>query len=109
MFVWKFCASLSWQHDLLLVSGLAAIVGLLLLLLDTPAQDERSATERGLLLMSFGYWLVYCVSVGLRHLPCDTPLVVTNIKILGALAYLLTFTCILSLPLHKFSLRRQAE
>ncbi|WP_239033134.1 hypothetical protein [Leptothermofonsia sichuanensis] len=98
---------LSWHHDLLILSFFAAIAGLLLLLTDKrPDASDPEGTNRVLLMMSFAYWLVHCLAVGLQKLILpEWELVLTSIKLTSALSYLLTVACVLSLPLHRASIR----
>ncbi|WP_421659444.1 hypothetical protein [Leptothermofonsia sp. ETS-13] len=101
---------ISWCSALLILSFFAAIAGLLLLLTDKqPGATEAEGIDRALLMMSFAYWAVHCVAVGLQKviLP-EWEALLTGIKLTGVLSYLLTFACVLSLPLHRVSIR-QAE
>jgi len=98
---------LSWHAGLMLVSSFAAIAGLVLLFTEHPPEDQVLATDRALLKMSFAYWLVYCGAVALRPLiPTDWEMALMSVKLTGVIAYLLTFTSILSLPLHRVSARQ---
>ncbi|MCM0589409.1 MAG: hypothetical protein HEQ35_10285 [Gloeotrichia echinulata IR180] len=92
------------------VSFVACIVGLLLLWDCKEQAEDREETERILLRMSFSYWLVYCVAYGMEKiaLPNWEPLLMT-LKITTALSYFLTFSCILSLPLHRFAVHHVEE
>lgn len=93
-----------------LFSFVACIAGLVLLWGKTKFTSEAEETEEILLRMSFAYWLVYCVAFGVKKiiLP-DWETVMLSLKITSALSYLLTFSCILSLPLHKFAVHRVQE
>jgi hypothetical protein len=92
------------------VSFVACIVGLILLWNSKQQNDDAEETELILFRMSFSYWIVYCVTFGIEKivLPNWEPLVMT-LKITAALSYFLTFSCILSLPLHKFAIRQVEE
>ncbi|MGM3306425.1 hypothetical protein ACSQ6I_10650 [Anabaena sp. WFMT] len=95
------------------VSCVACILGLLMLWDNNKQKkqkDEAQETEEILLRMSFAYWLVYCVAFGIEKivLPNWEGLTMT-LRITIALSYLLTFSCILSLPLHKFAVHRVEE
>ncbi|MBW4614701.1 MAG: hypothetical protein KME21_15770 [Desmonostoc vinosum HA7617-LM4] len=89
------------------VSFVACIVGLVILWDGKQQEDEFEETEKILLRMSFSYWLVYCVAFAIEKvvLPEWENILVT-LKITTALSYFLTFSCILSLPLHKFAVHR---
>ncbi|MBD2570369.1 MULTISPECIES: hypothetical protein [Nostocaceae] len=93
------------------VSSVACIMGLFLLWDDKKQQkDDAQETEEILLRMSFAYWLVYCVAFGIEKtvLPNWESLAMA-VKITTALSYFLTFSCILSLPLHKFAVHEVEE
>jgi hypothetical protein len=92
------------------VSFVACIVGLLLLWDGKQQKDEMEETEHILFRMSFTYWLVYCVAFGLEKmlLPSWEPIAM-SLKITTALSYFLTFSCILSLPLHRFAVHQVEE
>ncbi|MCW5313638.1 hypothetical protein GTQ43_07410 [Nostoc sp. KVJ3] len=92
------------------VSCVACIIGLLLLWESKQQRNDVEETEVILFRMSFTYWLVYCVAFGIEKiiLP-EWESVVMTLKITTALSYFLTFSCILSLPLHKFAVHRVEE
>ncbi|MBV8885442.1 MAG: hypothetical protein JO235_15805 [Chroococcidiopsidaceae cyanobacterium CP_BM_RX_35] len=99
--------NLSWHDYLVLISFAACIAGLLLMSNGNQAPaDELEATERALLSMSFSYWMVYCVAVGIQKmcLP-EWELVLLSLKLTAAFSYFLTFACVLSLPLSRFAVR----
>jgi hypothetical protein len=92
------------------VSCVACIIGLLMLWDKKQQKNDIEETEETLLRMSFAYWLVYCVGFGMEKivLPNWEALTMT-VKITTALSYFLTFSCILSLPLHKFAVHEVEE
>jgi hypothetical protein len=92
------------------VSSIACIVGLVLLRDCKQQKNEATETEEILLRMSFSYWLVYCIAFGIEKVlvPNWEELTMT-LRITTALSYFLTFSCVLSLPLHKFSVRQIEE
>ncbi len=98
-------------HDFVVaVSFVASIVGLALLWNSKQQQDEAEATEEILFRMSFSYWLVYCVAFGIQKIVLpDWEGVMMSLKITTALSYFLTFSCIVSLPLHKLAMRHVQE
>ncbi|MEO3705148.1 hypothetical protein [Trichormus azollae] len=105
-----FLANLFCHEFIVTVSFMACIVGLVLLWDSKIEKDEARASEEVLLRMSFTYWLVYCVAFGIEKmiLPNWEGLT-TTLNITRALSYFLTFSCILSLPLHKFSVHEVEE
>lgn len=93
----------TWHNYLVLVSFIAAIAGLSLLFAfssQTP-KSESEATEEKLMRMTFSYWMIYCISVGIQkvHLP-EWELLASSLRLATVVSYLLTFTCIITLPLH---------
>lgn len=101
---------LSWHDYLVVFSLIAAIAGLALAFTDKPGDDQAATTDRALFLMIFTYWLVYCVATVAQPLiPANWELLIFSIRLTGWLAYLLTFTCIVSLPLHRYATYRQIE
>lgn len=98
-------------HDFVVaLSAVACIAGLLLLREKQKPKDDAQETEEILLRMSFSYWLVYCIAFGIEKLLIpDWEGLTMTLKITTALSYFLTFSCILSLPLHKFAVHEQVE
>ncbi len=101
--------SCAFFGSLTVLSWLAAIAGLVLL---NPFNIKKSnpdfdATERVLMMMVFAYWLVYGAAKAVQPmlLP-EWEVAMLSVKLTGVLAYLLTFTCVLSLPLHRVSSRQ---
>lgn len=97
---------LIWHDYLVVVSFVACAAGLLLLFNTTQTSaDELEETERSLLAMSFCYWMVYCVAFSLQKMASSSSdTLLLSLKLTTAFAYFLTFSCILSLPLHRFAL-----
>lgn len=91
-----------------MASFVAAIGGVVLLKTDnSPTKNDVEEADRMLILMSFTYWLVYCMAFGVQKvISPDWETVVLSIKLTGVIAYLLTASCILSLPLNRFSVRQ---
>ncbi|MEH1792555.1 MULTISPECIES: hypothetical protein [unclassified Nostoc] len=98
------------HESVVAVSFVACILGLVLLWDSKQQKSDVEETEVILFRMSFTYWLVYCVAFGIEKiiLP-EWESVVMTLKITTALSYFLTFSCILSLPLHKFAVHRVEE
>jgi uncharacterized membrane protein len=94
-------------HDFfVLLSFMACIAGLLLLWERKQQKDEAEETERILFRMSFSYWLVYCVAFAIQKIVLpDWETVMMSLRITAALSYFLTFSCVVSLPLHKLAVR----
>lgn len=97
-----------FHHEFFVVlSFVACIVGLWMLWNDTKSKDKLEETERILFRMCFSYWLVYCVAFGIEKLVLpEWDTLVMSLRITTALSYFLTFSCVLSLPLHKFTVRQ---
>ncbi len=101
----------TWQEVLTISSFFACIAGILLALSGSSTQDtEVEDTNRMLFLMSFTYWMVYCVAEGLQKLiAADWEVLVLSLKLTAIICYFLTFACILSLPLHHIASRQKVE
>jgi hypothetical protein len=105
-----YLANLFCHEFVVAVSFVACIVGLVLLWDSKIEKDEAQASGEVLLTMSFVYWLVYCVAFGIEKMVLpDWEGLTTTLKITRALSYFLTFSCILSLPLHKFAVHEVEE
>ena len=101
-------ATFSWHDYLMMLSFVSAIAGLALLLLEKAGSEtDAEVADRVLLMMTFAYWLVYCASaVALRLVQPEWETVLLSVKLTGVLSYLLTATCVLSLPLHRVSVQQ---
>jgi hypothetical protein len=99
---------LSWHDYLTILSFFASIVGIALLFNGSqPCESDWEITDRVLMLMTFTYWMVYCATAGLQHLILPQwEMLLWSVKLTGVLAYLLTAACVLSLPLHRVSIRQ---
>ncbi|KOP28164.1 hypothetical protein AMR41_01810 [Hapalosiphon sp. MRB220] len=92
------------------VSFVACIIGLFLLWDNKQQKDDADATEVILFRMTFCYWLVYCVAFGIEKLVFPHwEAIHMTLRITTALSYFLTFSCIISLPLHKFAVHQVEE
>jgi hypothetical protein len=99
--------SCSLLGTLAVLSWAAAIAGLILLNPLKKTDADFDPTERVLCMMVFAYWLVYSAAKLVQ--PMIMPqweVALLSVKLTGVLAYLLTFTCVLSLPLHRISSRQ---
>ncbi len=98
------------HESVVAVSSVACIIGLVLLWDSKQQTNDVEETERILFRMSFSYWLVYCAAFGIEKMVLPNwESVLMTLKITTALSYFLTFSCILSLPLHKFAVHRVEE
>jgi hypothetical protein len=103
---------LSWHDSFLLLSSLTSVVGLgyvYRIALKDPTESETM--RETMIRLTFVYWIVFCLSSFgdrfLSFLPYDWS---CRLKILSLLCFMLTFCCVLSLPLHFIEQRqRQAE
>ncbi|RAM52093.1 hypothetical protein BLD44_016565 [Mastigocladus laminosus UU774] len=92
------------------VSFVACIIGLFLLWDNKQQKNDVDATEVILFRMTFCYWLVYCIAFGIEKLVFPHwEAIHMTLRITTALSYFLTFSCIVSLPLHKFAVRQVEE
>jgi hypothetical protein len=102
---------LTWHESLIIFSCFTSVAGLALAIASKDsATDVLEASDNMLITMSFAYWLVYCAAVGLQKLMLpEWEVAIMSIKITGVVAYLLTASCILSLPLNRVSARQELE
>jgi hypothetical protein len=106
-----------WHDFILATSLLAAVIGVGLLLSNQLLSDQPSllisdqeATHQTLLRMIFIYWIVYCLAVGLQKLDLlQSQGWIFSLKLTAILAYFLTFSSLLCLPLHHFEARKQLQ
>lgn len=108
---------LAWHHNILILSALASVLGLIILLGNesqapastqpTPELDEHQAHSETLLRMIFVYWLLFCLASGLQNLDCiaGTDLQ-AKCRIIKLLSYLLTFSSVLCFPMHLLQARQ---
>ncbi len=98
-------------HELLVIfSSFACVAGISLLVSDRKGiKDDVEAADHMLMLMTFAYWLVYCGAMALQKviLP-EWEIVMLSAKLTGVIAFLLTASCLLSLPLNRVA-DRQVE
>ncbi len=100
----------SWHDYLVIVSFGAAIAGVVLVQTEPKTEDNLVLTDRAIFLMIFAYWLVYCLAaIGQKFVNPEWSLVIFSIRATAMFSYLLTTTCLISLPLHRYSASRQAE
>ncbi|WP_138497215.1 hypothetical protein [Nostoc sp. PA-18-2419] len=100
-----------FSHEFVVaVSFVACILGLALLWDTKQQKNNLEETEQILFRMSFSYWLVYCIAFGVEKIVLpEWESVLMTLRITTALSYFLTFSCIVSLPLHKFAVHRVEE
>lgn len=103
---------LLWQHYLMMGSFIASMIGLSLILTgpETPETDHQE-TEQLLLKFSFAYWMLYCIAVAAQRLiPLEWEALLLGAKLTAVISYLLTFSCVLTLPIHHLSaFQKQAQ
>ncbi|HTL89437.1 MAG TPA: hypothetical protein VL134_08540 [Leptolyngbya sp.] len=101
-----------WHDYLNLASFFASVLGLYLLIHQKKSETEDAdAADRVLFSMAFAYWIVHCIAIGAQKWVCpDWTTCVLSLKWTAVISYLLTFSCALSLPLHRIaSTQQQAE
>lgn len=103
--------NLGWHDYLVAVSCIASMLGLWLLYDTQRSKDDQlEETDYILFAMSFTYWMVYCFASGLEKLVIpDWDVMLMSLKLTSVIAYLLTFTCVLCLPLHYIASRQKVE
>lgn len=69
---------------------------------------EAQSTQETLVRLSFVYWTVYCFAHWGEKICAASPHgIACSLRILMLLSYVLTFCCVLSLPLHFIEQRRR--
>lgn len=102
----------NWHDYLNLASFFASVLGLYVLCNKKQAETEDAdIADQVLFSMAFAYWIVHCVAIGAQKWICpDWEVFMLSLKWTGVISYLLTFSCALSLPLHRIaSTQQQAE
>jgi hypothetical protein len=103
--------NLVWHDYLVFLSFIACIAGLILLFktFNNPSDDVEAA-DRMLFMMTFTYWLVYCLAFGAQKLVLpDWETAMLSLKFTTVISYLLTFSCVLGLPLHRYAASRRIQ
>jgi hypothetical protein len=102
---------LSWHDVLLIFSGLTSLAGVGYVYrwaIEEPTASQ--ALQETLMRLTFVYWIVFCVSsLGQRLVTFLSSDLAYQLKILSLLCFMLTFCCLLSLPLHLIERQRQPE
>lgn len=100
-----------WSESLNLLSFFASVIGLYILYNDKGAKEpDADNADQVLFAMSFAYWIVHCVAVGAQKwISTDLETLTMSLKWLSMISYLLTFSCALSLPLHRISTAQQGR
>jgi hypothetical protein len=98
--------TLLWHDWLVLLSFFACLAGLGLLVGVRQEQNEDfEQAENVLMLMIFTYWAVHCVALGVQKLALpDWEILLLSLKFTAIISYLLTFACMISLPLNRLAI-----
>jgi len=99
-------------HEYLqLLSYFASVAGLYILFNSKDESDDSDNTSHVLFSMSFSYWLVHCLSLAAQSwISPEWEIATLSLKFTAVFSYLLTFSCAVSLPLHRISMRsKQTE
>lgn len=98
-----------WHDYLNLASFFASVAGLYILLgKKQDQQADQEVADQVLFSMAFAYWIVHCVAIGAQKWICpDWTTCMLSLKWTAVISYLLTFSCALSLPLHRIASTRQ--
>jgi hypothetical protein len=90
-----------WIESVQLLSFFASVAGLFVLCNDRSTQDDFQDANWMLMAMTFGYWIIHCVTrIGGDCLCEDWTVAVMSVKMTALFSMLLTFSCALSLPLN---------
>ncbi len=101
--------TLSWHDAVLLVSCFTSVAGLYFFgrsQIEDPTDAE--AAHETLVRLSFVYWIVYCCANWAEQIcAASSQDVQCSLRILALLSYILTFSCVFSVPLHVIEQRRR--
>jgi hypothetical protein len=99
-----------WIESVRLVSFFACVLGLFVLYNDRSTQEDLGEANWNLMSFSFGYWIVNCLAHAGQNCLCPTwTTVLLSVKLTSLFSFLLTFSCILSLPLNRVAARYRTE
>lgn len=99
-----------WVEYVRLASFAACVIGLYVLYNDASTQEDLGEANWNLMAFGFGYWLLNCVAHGVEQWLCpDCSAVWLSMKFLNLFSMLLTFSCVLALPLNQVAARNQPE
>jgi hypothetical protein len=97
-----------WIESIRLASFFASAIGLYILYNDASTQEDFGEASWNLLSFSFGYWIVNCVAHALQCQVCtEWTVALLSLKFTSLFSFLLTFSCVLSLPLNQIAARQQ--
>jgi hypothetical protein len=99
-----------WVESVQLVSFFASVAGLLILCTDRSTQEDFTEADWMLMAMTFGYWMIHCVTrIGGDCLCEDWTVAVMSVKMTALFSLLLTFSCAVSLPLNLIAAKHPQE
>ncbi|PSB19924.1 hypothetical protein C7B65_09660 [Phormidesmis priestleyi ULC007] len=101
-----------WHEHLQLLSYFASVLGLYILVNSKQDEsDDPDNTNHVLFSMTFAYWIVHCMAIAAqKSISPDWEIAALSLKFTAVFSFLLTFSCALSLPLHRISVRaKQTE
>lgn len=100
---------ISGHEAILSLSACGAILGLLISLSKpslTSLPTISELTKDNLIRMVFLYWLLYCVAEGLeKFISVEAIALIAILRLIAMISYVLTFCCLLSLPLYHLDIR----
>ncbi len=100
-------ASVIWQDIVTLVSAIACVGGFILLFgFRYLPEDELESVDQALFAMIFGYWMIHCLAIAVgRSEWIENEFLLRSLRATSAFSYFLTWASVLSLPLHRISVR----
>jgi hypothetical protein len=99
-----------WIESVRFASFLACAIGLYVLHNDASTQKEFGESNWNLMSFCFGYWALNCVAHAVQQWICpDCTNVWMSVKFTGLFSLLLTFSCLLSLPLNQIATKNRVE
>jgi hypothetical protein len=99
-----------WIEYIRFASFCACVIGLFILYNDDSTQKDFGEANWNLMAFGFGYWTVNCLAHAVQQWFCpDCGSVWLSMKFTDLFSLLLTFCCVLSLPLNRISGQHRTE
>jgi hypothetical protein len=99
-----------WIEYVRFASFVASAIGLYILYNDASTQKDFGESSWNLMSFGFGYWALNCVAHATQQWICpDCDAVWMSVKFTDLFSLLLTFSCLMSLPLNQIAAKNRVE
>ncbi len=99
-----------WIEYVRFASFVASAIGLYILYNDASTQKDFGESNWNLMAFSFGYWAMNCVAHATQQWLCpDCATMWLSVKFTDLFSLLLTFSCLMSLPLNQIAAKNRVE